>query len=317
MQPATALLFAEVQLAGADIRHRQSPAALLQHHGAQPVVTPCRQHPLLQHRPRRQHPGDVAAQQGPFGGGGFQLIAEGDAIAAPHQLGAVALGGVVGQARHRHPPHAFAGILACQGQLQQARQQDRVLKEALKEVPQPVEQHPLWLGRLELYVMAQHRGQGRRIHQAVVVPAGQVRVGFGAVAVVLGRLPLRCCLRLPRRQLHRRLAGGLGALARAGGGIGLQGRLIRQGAWAAFRRHGLAGAASGCWGEAGRSGHAGGAEQISLADGVRHQRQLQFGWGRHGAGGGGPHPRTTPPMVFPALLGRTPWPGSSPSPHNL
>ena len=206
VQPATALLFAEVQFAGADIRHRQSPAALLQHDGAQPVVAPCRQHPLLQHRPRRQHPGDVAAQQGPFGGGGFQLIAQGDAVAAPDQLGAVALGGVVGQARHRHPPQALAGILARQGQLQQARQQDRVLKEALKEVPQPVEQHPLWLGRLELHVVAQHRGQGGRIHQAVVVPAGQIRVGRGGVAVVLGQLPLRlprrCCLRLPRRQLH-------------------------------------------------------------------------------------------------------------------
>ena len=134
------------------------------------------------------------------------MIAEGDAVAAPHQLGAVALGGVVGQARHRHPPHAFAGILAGEGQLQQARQQDRVLKEALKEVPQPVEQHPLWLGRLELHVMAQHRGQGGRIHQAVVVPAGQIRIGRGGVAVVLGqlplRLPLRRCLRLPRRQLH-------------------------------------------------------------------------------------------------------------------
>ena len=206
VQPATALLFAEAQLAGADIGHRQAPAALLQHHGAQPVVAPCRQHPLFQHRPRRQHPGDVAAQQGPFGGGGFQLIAQGDAVAAPHQLGAVALGGVVGQARHRHPPQALAGILARQGQLQQARQQDRVLKEALKEVPQPVEQHPLWLGRLELHVVAQHRGQGGRIHQAVVVPAGQIRIGRGGVAVVLGqlplRLPLRRCLRLPRRQLH-------------------------------------------------------------------------------------------------------------------
>ena len=133
---------------------------------------------------------------------------------------------MVGDARHRYPAQDLAGVLAGEGQFQQARQQDGVLKEALKKIPQPVKQHPLRLGRLEFDVVAQHRGQGRRIHQAVVVPAGQVRVGLGGVAVVLGRLPLR----RPRCQQLRRLAGGLGSLAGAGGGIGLQGRLIRQGA---------------------------------------------------------------------------------------
>jgi len=190
---------------------------------------------------------------------------------------------VVGQARHRHPPQALAGLLAGEGQFQQTRQQDRVLEETLKKVPQPVEQHPLRLGRLEFHVVAQHRGQGRRIHLAVVVPAGQVRVGLGGVGVVLGRIPCR------RWRLDRRRAGGLGALAGAGGRIGLQGGLIQQGACAGIRRRGLAGACGGCGGKAGGSGHAGGAEQISLADGIRHQRQLQFGSGRHGAGGGVSH----------------------------
>jgi len=82
----------------------------------------------------------------------------------------------VGDARHRHPPDGLAGVFAGEGELQQPRELDRVLKEAFKEVPQAVEQHPLRVGRLEFHVVAQHRGELLRVHQAVVVPGGLVGV---------------------------------------------------------------------------------------------------------------------------------------------
>ena len=178
VQGGAALPFGDSELAGADIGHGHPPAAAarLEHHGAEPVVAAGGQHPLLEHGAGGEHAGDVAAQQGPFGGGGFQLVAEGDAEAAAHQFGAVALGGMVGNARHRHPADRLAGLLAGEGELQQARQQDRVFEEELEEIAEAVEQHPLRMGRLELDVVAQHRRQGGRIDQAVVVPAGQVGI---------------------------------------------------------------------------------------------------------------------------------------------
>ena len=86
---------------------------------------------------------------------------------------------MVGDARHRHPPDRLAGLLAGEGELQQAREQQGVFKEELVEVAEAVEQHPLGMSRLELHVVAQHRRQGSGVHQAVVVPAGQVGVGLG------------------------------------------------------------------------------------------------------------------------------------------
>ena len=184
VQGAAPLPLGDPELAGAHIGHRQPPAAAAaHHHGAEPVVAAGGEHALLEHRARGEHPGDVAAQQGPLGGRGLQLVAEGHAEAAANQLGAVALGGVVGDARHRHPADALAALLAGERELQQPREQQGVFEEELVEVAEAVEQNPLRMGRLELHVVAQHRAEGGRVHQAVVVPAGQVGVGLGVVFV--------------------------------------------------------------------------------------------------------------------------------------
>ena len=84
---------------------------------------------------------------------------------------------MVGDARHRHSPDSFAALLAGEGELQQAREGDGVFKEALEEVAEAVEQHPVGMGGLELHVVTQHRRQLLWCHQAVVVPGGQVGVG--------------------------------------------------------------------------------------------------------------------------------------------
>ena len=178
MQQIAPLPFGYPEFTGAHVRHRQAPmgAAALQHHGAEPVVAAGAEQALLQHRAGGEHAGDVALEQRAFGRRGFQLVAEGHAEAAAHQLGAVALGGVVGDAGHGHTANRFAGFFAGEGQLQQTGELDRVLKEALEEVAQAVEQHPLGMGRLELHVVAQHRGELLRVHQAVVVPGGKIAV---------------------------------------------------------------------------------------------------------------------------------------------
>ena len=184
VQGAAPLPLGDPELAGAHIGHRQPPtAAAAQHHGAEPVVASGGEHALLEHRAGGEHPGDVAAQQGPLGGGGLELVAEGHAEAAAHQLSAVALGGVVGDARHRHPADALAALLAGEGELQQAREQQGIFEEELVEVAEAVEQHALRMGRLELHVVTQHRAEGGRVHQAVVVPAGQVGLGLGVAFV--------------------------------------------------------------------------------------------------------------------------------------
>ena len=185
VQLGAAAALAGPELAGADIGHRQAPAGALVHHRRQPVVAPGAQQALVDHGSGGQHPGDFAAQQLAFGGCGFDLIAQGDAVAAAHQLTAVALGGVVGDARHRHPADRLAPLLAGQGELEQPRHQDRVFKEAFKKVAQPVQQHPVGVGALELHVVAQHRRQLRGLHQVVVVPGRQVVVWAG-VAVGFG-----------------------------------------------------------------------------------------------------------------------------------
>ena len=191
-----AIAFGHAEFAGAHIGHRQPPARLLAHHGAEPVVAASAEQPLLEHGARGEHPCDFAFEQGPLGGRGFHLIAEGHAQAAAHQFGAIALGGVMGDARHGHASDRLAALLAGEGELQQARELDGVFKEALKKVAQAVEQHPLGMGGFELHVVAQHRRELFRFHQAVVVPGGQVGVGglgaWGFWCGVLGG----CCWRL-------------------------------------------------------------------------------------------------------------------------
>ena len=114
----------------------------------------------------------------------------------------------MGNARHRHTADGFAPFLAGEREFQQAGELDRILEEALEEVPEAVEQNPLGVRRLQLHVMAQHRGQLLRIHLAVVGPGGQIVV-----------------LRVVRRAGGVRAGGarfGLPAAAGSGGGIGAQ-----------------------------------------------------------------------------------------------
>ena len=108
------------------------------------------------------------------------MVAEGHAQAAAHQLGAIALGGVVGNACHRHPAHGLAGFLAGEGELEEPGEGNGVFKKAFKKVAQAIEQDPLGMGGLELHVVAQHRRELLRVHQAVVVPGGQIGAGVWA-----------------------------------------------------------------------------------------------------------------------------------------
>ena len=184
VQGAAVFPLHHLHLAGAHIGAGQAPAqrlfslGRLHHHSRQPVVAAGAEHALLQHGAGGQHPGDVPLEQGTLGGGGLELIAKGHAVALLDQFGAVALGGVVGDARHRHPPDRLAAFLTGEGELQHPGEFDGIFEEALEEVAQAVEQHPFGMGRFELHVVAQHRCELQRVQLAVVGPGRFVAAGF-------------------------------------------------------------------------------------------------------------------------------------------
>ena len=184
VQGAAVFPLHHLHLAGAHIGAGQAPAqrllalGRLHHHRRQPVVAAGAEHAFLQHGAGGQHPGDVPLEQGTLGGGGFELIAKGHAVALLDQFGAVALGGVVRDARHRYPPDRLAAFLAGEGELQHPGEFDGVFEEAFEEVAQAVEQHPFGMGRFELHVVAQHRCELQRVELAVVGPGRFVAAGF-------------------------------------------------------------------------------------------------------------------------------------------
>ena len=106
------------------------------------------------------------------------MIAKGHAVALLDQFTAVALGGVVRDARHRYPPNRLAAFLAGEGELQHPGEFDGVFEEAFEEVAQAVEQHPFGIGCFELHVVAQHRCELQRVQLAVVGPGRFVAAGF-------------------------------------------------------------------------------------------------------------------------------------------
>ena len=86
------------------------------------------------------------------------------------QFCAVTLCGVVRDAGHRDPPHCLTTLFAGEGEFEHPREGDGVVEEAFEKIPQPIEQHPIGMSALELYVVAQHRREVLRIHLAVVAP---------------------------------------------------------------------------------------------------------------------------------------------------
>src|SRR5579884_1472942 len=104
------------------------------------------------------------------------LVADGDAVALGDEAGDVALGGVGGDARHRHlvaPPE----VAARQRQVQGAGHQLRVVVERLEEVAQPEEENGVGMAALELQVLPAHRRgarQAARYESLVVAQQGKL-----------------------------------------------------------------------------------------------------------------------------------------------
>ena len=114
--------------------------------------------------------------------------------------------------------------------------------------------------------MAQHRWQLGRVHQAVVVPAGQVAVRGGVGAGGRGGIPQG----VDRGAGCLRFSGG--AVAGPGPGVVLQ-LLIGERCRCRECRGGLGGDQG-----------TGTGKQIPLQAQAGHQRQLLFGTGRHNTG---------------------------------
>ena len=196
MQSAAAFVLLQHQLTGAHIGAGQAPTegllalGRLHHHRRQPVVAAGAEHAFLQHRARREHAGDVTLEQRAFGAAlgwsRLKLVAERHAAPFANQISAVALRRMVRNARHRHPADRLASFFASEGELEQPGEFDRILEEALEEIPQSIEQNAIGMGGLQLHVVTQHRCELTGVHQAVVTPSRQVVFGFSSAVLVWG-----------------------------------------------------------------------------------------------------------------------------------
>ena len=162
--------------------------------GGQEVVRSGRQQPVLDQRPRRDDPHDLAPDQPP-GRHLADLVADRHPVAVLDQPRDVPLGGVVRHAGHRDalaPPDVAAG----QHDLERLGDEPRVLVERLVEVAQTEEEDRVRMARLHLQVLPTNRGRRQ------VLGAEQTElIEVGLAHVVVGTRP-------PRMTLSARLFGG-------------------------------------------------------------------------------------------------------------
>jgi hypothetical protein len=120
------------------------------HHGSQKVVLAGAEHALLENGAGSDDAGDFSLHQ-PLGlGRVFHLVTDGDRKALFHQQGAVAIQGVVGNARQGYTAHLLTGIFAGEHQFQLAGNGDGILKEGLEKVAHPIQQQRMGILLLEL-----------------------------------------------------------------------------------------------------------------------------------------------------------------------
>jgi len=114
----------------------------------------------FQDQTRRDHPGHLAANKTLGLPGIFHLVADGHLPAGSHQLGDIALGGMVG-----HPAHGnrVFRLLVARGErdFEDAGGSDRILQEQLVEIPHAIEQQGVRIPCLDFQVLLHHGGPSR------------------------------------------------------------------------------------------------------------------------------------------------------------
>ena len=92
----------------------------------------------------------------------FHLLADGDAVALAYQTGQIAVESVIGNPAHRDRAARAVFRTRCQGQLERARRDQRVLEEHLVEIAHPEEQDGVAVLALGVVVLLHRRRQRRR-----------------------------------------------------------------------------------------------------------------------------------------------------------
>ena len=145
-------------VAGGAIAQTQPRCAAVRRHiqSAQIVVLFLIQHAALDHGAGGDDADHIALDQPLRGGGILHLLADGDLVAARHQLGNIRFVAV-----ERHPAHGGALLLSAvaagQYQLQLLRGDFRVFVEHLVKVAQPEKQQTLRILLFNLKILLHHR----------------------------------------------------------------------------------------------------------------------------------------------------------------
>ena len=124
--------------------------------GGDQVVLSLREQRLVGYCARGDDANDLALHRPLAGGGIPHLLADGGGFTELHQLGQIALDGVIGDARHGNG--AARGLAALgQGDVEQLGRLAGIVIEQLVEVAHPVEQQDLRVLGLEAKILLHHR----------------------------------------------------------------------------------------------------------------------------------------------------------------
>ncbi len=161
------------EAAGADVHGAIAEAAAIVVDGGDQVVLPLAEQRLVGDGARGDDANDLALHRPLAGGGIPHLFADGGRFAELHQLGQIALDGVIGHPRHRN---GAARRLAAfgEGDVEQLGGLAGIVIEQLVEVAHPVEQQDLRVLGLEAKVLLHHGRVGAQIGAAGLVLCGHV-----------------------------------------------------------------------------------------------------------------------------------------------
>ena len=150
------------EAAGAYVHGAVAEAAAIVIDGGDQVVLSLAEQRLVGDCARGDDANDLALHRPLAGGGIPHLFADGGRFAELHQLGQIALDGVIGDARHGNG--AARGLAALgQGDVEQLGRLAGIVIEQLVEVAHPVEQQDLRVLGLEAKVLLHHGGVGAQV----------------------------------------------------------------------------------------------------------------------------------------------------------
>ena len=139
------------ELTGRDIDERHARRVAASGHRQEKVVRGAFEVDRVRERARGDDPDDVASQELLLPARRLELLTHGDLLARVHEAGDVAIGGVVGDARHRR------ALSRRQGDLEEAGRELGILEKGLVEIAQTEQQDVVGIAPLQVAVLPHHR----------------------------------------------------------------------------------------------------------------------------------------------------------------